>query len=72
MPSHNPIGSCCARPRLNVVGGIDVGRRPLSTPWRTRLDTICGAAVHALCSCAHMVSYVAVWLTRSAKDRGSL
>ena len=23
MTAHNPIGSCCARPQLNDVGGID-------------------------------------------------
>ena len=23
MSAHIPIGSCCSRPRLNVVGGID-------------------------------------------------
>lgn len=23
MSAHNPIGSCCSRPRFNVVGGID-------------------------------------------------
>ena len=23
MPAHNPIGSCCSRPRLNIVGGVD-------------------------------------------------
>ena len=23
MSAHNPIASCCSRPRFNVVGGID-------------------------------------------------
>lgn len=23
MSAHTPIGSCCSRPRLNFVGGID-------------------------------------------------
>jgi hypothetical protein len=23
MSMHNPIGSCCSRPRFNVIGGID-------------------------------------------------
>ena len=23
MSAHNPIGSCCSRPRLNIVGGVD-------------------------------------------------
>ena len=23
MSAHNPIGSCCSRPRFNVVGGVD-------------------------------------------------
>jgi hypothetical protein len=23
MSAHNPIGSCCTRPRFNAVGGVD-------------------------------------------------
>lgn len=23
MSAHNPIGSCCSRPRFNAAGGID-------------------------------------------------
>ena len=23
MSAHNPIGSCCSRPKFNVVGGVD-------------------------------------------------
>jgi hypothetical protein len=25
MSAHNPIASCCARPRFNAAGGIDDG-----------------------------------------------
>ena len=31
MPTHNPIGSCCTRPRLNEVGGIDDHGTPDNT-----------------------------------------
>jgi len=32
MSAHNPIGSCCTRPRFNEVGGVDDRGRPDRTP----------------------------------------
>jgi hypothetical protein len=34
MSTHNPIGSCCTRPRFNAVGGID--DYALSYQWNTK------------------------------------
>jgi hypothetical protein len=28
MSTHNPVGSCCNRPRFNFVGGIDDRTEP--------------------------------------------
>jgi hypothetical protein len=44
MSSHNAIGRCCARPRFNVVGGIDgrVWSGWLATALRRMIRPIAG------------------------------
>lgn len=74
MPTHHPIGSCCSRPRFNVVGGLDAHGWPHFrwTRRQMRVRRTCEAAVGALVGRAHKIGCAKVWLAALLKNRGSL
>ena len=45
MSAHNPIGSCCTRPRFNEVGGVDNRDRPDRMPAFAVVGILAAVAV---------------------------
>ena len=50
MSTHNPIGSCCARPRFNEVGGVDNHARPGRPPAFAIVGILAALAIAYACT----------------------
>lgn len=66
MLIYSPIGSCCSRPRLNFVGGVDDETRACSPaqPWTARMRGLRDVVVHAMLGCVRKIGRA--FVSRSA------